>query len=369
MNTNINLNSNSNYFIDSIVQIQNKKTKEFIPILSKNLLIENSKYSSTKEEIVHLFINNEKITKSSDYYFTYLCSNCNTENGIGSTQILRKIRKKNFSKCFDCSLKEHNGKPGHNLPKVIETKVTYTKEEFHELSKKEFENMDDLFKHSFILSHLTEADYARILPNILSFENGNKTDLNNYDFWSVYKVNNQMRFSSVLYDKINKCIFKANQPIIRCDHCEKNWRCKSLEKFKNSLKLLCPDCTLCNRTFKIRSSKNLNNEIILYQSKLELKFIEWCKSQNFLVTNGPSIQYDFHDKIKKYKVDFQIDDILIEIKDFHIWHKNKVESGQWSKKENAVNNYILEHGLRRFFFITPNNWNQMCKELVIELKK
>lgn len=360
---------NTNNFIESIVRIQDKKTKENIPIISKNLWIENSKYSSTKEEIVHLFINNNKITKSSNYYFTYLCSNCNSENTVGSTQILRKIRKEHSGKCFDCCLKEHNGKQGHNFPNSIETKISYSKEEFHELSKKEFENMDDLFKHSFTLSHLTEEDYERIKPNIQSFENGKLTDITNYEFWSIYKLHNQMRFSSVLYDKINKCIFKPNQPIIRCDYCEKYWRCKSLEKFKNSFKLLCPDCTLCNRTFKIRSTKNIKNEIVLYQSKLELKFIEWTKSQNLLIKNGPSIEYEFNNKTRKYKVDFQIEDILIEIKDFHIWHKNQVESGQWSSKVNAVNEYILEKGLNRYFFFTPNNWNQMCKELVIELNK
>jgi len=350
--------------IDSIVRLQHKKTKEEIPIISKKIVVENSKYSATKEEITHLYINDLKIKKSSEYQFTYLCSICNSENTVGSTQILRNIRKTKSGKCFDCALKKHNVVPGYNLPKV-----SLSKEEFHEFSKKEFENMNDLFIHSYYLSHLTENDYERIRPNIQSFENGTKTDLNNYEFWSVYKVHNQMRFSSVLYDKTTKCIFKANQPIIKCDNCEKHWRCKSIEKFKNTFKLLCPDCTLCNRTFKIRYTKNLNNEIILYQSKLELKFIEWSKNQNLLIKNGPFIEYIFHDKIKKYKVDFQIGNILIEIKDFHIWYKNQVESGQWTSKVNAVNEYILEHGLNRYFFITPNNWNQMCKELVIELNK
>lgn len=364
-----NLLMETNNFVNSIVLFQDKKTKENIPILAKKIMVENSKYTSSKEEIVHLFINNEKIKKSSNVLITYLCSNCNSKVTVGSTQILRKVRNNNLGKCFDCALKEHNGKPGHNLPTKLDSQIIKSKEEFHELSKKEFENMDDLFVHSYFLTHLTEEDYKRIRPNIQSFENGTKNDLQNYEFWSVYKVHNQMRFSSVFYDKINKCIFKANQPIIKCDNCEKNWRCKSIEKFKNAFKLLCPDCTLCNRTFKIRSTKNINNEIVLYQSKLELKFIEWSKSQNLLIKNGPSIAYNFHDKVKKYKVDFQIDNILIEIKDFHIWHKNQVASGQWSKKMNAVNEYILENGLKRYFFITPNNWNQMCKELVIELSK
>jgi hypothetical protein len=154
-----------------------------------------------------------------------------------------------------------------------------------------------------------------------------------------------------------------------CDNCEKQWRCKSLESFKNDLKILCQQCKLCNRTFKIRPTKNINNQTILYQSKLELKFIEWCNNNNIVVTNGPNIDYLFNGKNRKYKIDFQVDNILIETKDFHIWHKNQVKSGMWQKKIDAVNDYIKEMKLDRYFFITPNNWNQMMKELINCLNK
>ena len=131
-----------------------------------------------------------------------------------------------------------------------------------------------------------------------------------------------------------------------------------MQSFKNCLKLLCPDCKLCNRTFKIRPTKNINNDVIIYQSKLELKFIDWCNSNNIVVNNGPNLNYIFNDKERKYRVDFQINDILIEIKDFHIWHKNQVESGMWEAKINAVKN-----SNKKYFFITPNNWIQMLSEL------
>ena len=172
-----------------------------------------------------------------------------------------------------------------------------------------------------------------------------------------------MKFSSVIYDKYNDIIFKANQPIMKCNNCEKNWRCKSLELFKNCYKILCQDCKLCNRTFKIRPIKNINNNIIMYQSKLELKFIDWCASNNIVVNNGPNIDYIFNNKNRKYRVDFQINDILIEIKDFHIWHRNQVESGLWDTKKNAVDKYLIDKNLKKYFFITPNNWKQMLTEL------
>jgi hypothetical protein len=105
----------------------------------------------------------------------------------------------------------------------------------------------------------------------------------------------------------------------------------------------------------------------MYQSKLELKFIDWCCSNNLVVKNGPNIEYVFKNKSHKYRVDFQIDNILIEIKDFHIWHRNQVESGLWETKLKAVDRYIIDNKLKKYYFITPNNWNQMIKELYNEL--
>jgi hypothetical protein len=116
--------------------------------------------------------------------------------------------------------------------------------------------------------------------------------------------------------------------------------------------------------------KNVNNEIIMYQSKLELKFIEWCANNNIIVKNGPNIDYTFKDKQHKYRVDFEIDGFLIEIKDFHIWHRNQVESGKWDKKVNAANKFINDNKeYKKYYFITPNNWNQKLKELELELQK
>jgi hypothetical protein len=108
----------------------------------------------------------------------------------------------------------------------------------------------------------------------------------------------------------------------------------------------------------------------MYQSKLEKKFVEWCNEKQLIVRNGPSIPYVFEEKSRVYRVDFQIADTLIEIKDFHIWHRNQIESGLWQTKIDAVNNYISEHAdIEKYFFITPGNWNQMIKELVGYLAK
>jgi len=341
-----------NKILGSLKELKNKNDNSIIPISKKELKFETSKYSSTKENIWHVFINDNKIRKKSEYVFSYECLSCGKLNVCASTQFLRKIRQAK-PQCFQCN----------NV--ALKDEKTYIQK--YEESQIEFENYPDQYKNSYLLSHLSVDDYSRIKPKIISFGNGKFADLDNYEYWPIFILNNQMKFSHVIYDKINDIIFKADQPIVKCDNCENNWRCKSLETFKNCHKILCPDCKLCNRTFKIRATKNLNNEVIMYQSKLELKFIEWCSSNNLVVTNGPNVNYVFHNKQHKYRVDFKIENILIEIKDFHIWHRNQVESGLWNEKVNAVNKYILENKLKKYYFITPNNWTHMIKELHNEL--
>ena len=355
-----------NKILDSLTEIRNKKDNTLIPILNKSLQFESSKYSSTKENIWHLFINNNKIKKTSEYLLSYECLSCKKINVCGSTQFLRKIRQAK-SQCFQCNNIKLNETYYDRSPKVKLEKEEKSYQQTYDTSIIEFNNYPEQYKNSYLLSHLSLDDYIRIKKNIISFGNGKFTDMDNYDYWYIYKVNNQMNFSYVIYDKIKDIIFKADQPIVKCDNCENNWRCKSLETFKNCYKILCPDCKLCNRIFKIRSTKNINNDIIIYQSKLELKFIDWCASQNIIVNNGPHVDYVFKEKSKKYRVDFKIDNILIEIKDFHIWHRNEVESGIWDEKINAVNKYVLDNNLTKYYFITPNNWNQMIKEIKNEL--
>ena len=328
--------------LESIIELKNKKTNDIIPIIKKELKFENG-------GIWHVFINDSKLMKTSEYTISYKCLSCEKINSVGTTQFLRKIRQCK-AQCYQCNIIKLNSLPSSKSLK-----------EYYEESKIEFESYPDQYINSYQLSHLDMDDYNRLKPKIMSLGNGKYNNMDNYEFWPIYKVGNQMKFSSIMYDKIDDIIFKAHQPIVKCDNCEKQWRCKSLESLKKHYKLLCPDCKVCNKTFKLRPVKNINNKIIMYQSKLELKFINWCNSNNIIVNNGPVVDYLFNGKNHKYRIDFQIDDLLIEIKDFHIWHKNQVESGKWAAKLSAVES-------KKYYFITPNNWNQMISELKNILK-
>lgn len=368
--------------VKSIIELKDKVTSKIESHKDIQIEYSASKYSSTQEKIWHMVLNGKNITKKSNLLFKYKCVTCSTIHIVSSTQFIRKFNKMSV-RCDACKNSEDEKREKQSLmmketmkdnkissktyvkkieiePKVIVIDFIKNKEE----SIKLFEEQDDNFKNTYFLTHLTATEFEKILKNLISLENGKYTDKNTFEFWPIYRTNNQMLFSSVLYDKINKTIFRPNQPILKCDNCDNTWRAKSLNKFKNDIKIYCKDCSLVSKTFNLKPFKNINNDKILYQSKLELKFIKFCNDNKIKVINGPSIKYIFNEKERTYKVDFQIDKNLIEIKDEHIWHKNEINSGKWGAKEGAAKKYITDNNYNEYIFITPNNWNEKTSKLI-----
>ena len=370
---------------------------EEIVINSIKLEFSTNKYSAKKNSIWHIILNNKNISKKDKYYFKYDCVSCNMSHIVATTQMLRKINKgsircdfcknSDMEKCLmqsrfmknnmiacpsnmvqpvepiikdntsQDSCEQRNNTPTHSFLKIKNDSIRI------------FNSMDDDFKNNYYSFHLTNDDYMRISKNIISFQNGKYTDIDQIEYWPIYNSMNQMNYTSVLYCKNNNTVFKAHQPIMKCDNCMTTWRAKSIERFKNCYKIMCKDCLFVNKTFKIRQFKNINNELILYQSKLELKFINWCNNNNILLHNGPKLIYNFENKTRTYRVDFLIKsmseshDILIEVKDNHIWHKNDIISGKWKAKEDAVHEAIKKGEYKEYYMITPKNWMEIIDKL------
>jgi hypothetical protein len=121
--------------LNSITQFKNKDTNEIIPIIKKEIKFEASKYSSTKENIWHVFINDIKLKKTSEYIISYKCLLCEQISTVATTQFLRKIRQCKKS-CYLCSnignyneLKKNGDQlPINNRPnkkEIISYKKTY----------------------------------------------------------------------------------------------------------------------------------------------------------------------------------------------------------------------------------------------------
>jgi hypothetical protein len=354
--------------LNNIVEI----TKDNIPIEIKSIKLEFScnKYSSKKNSIYHITLNDRHLSKRDALNIKYKCITCDAVHIVGTTQFLRKINKCSY-RCGLCVNKDDVKKLNHSYYlSSLDNKDTrnvqrvpllpLSLKEQKEESDRLFEEYDDDFKDTYYSYHLTNEDYKRISKNIIGLQNG-KYKIEDLEYWAVFKTNNQMLFSSVFYDYANNLVIKANQPILRCDNCNNDWRAKTLEKYKNSHKILCSSCTLCNKTYKIRTTKNCINDIILYQSKLELNFINWCNNNSIIVKNGPVISYVFQGIERKYKVDFMIKDLLIEIKDNHIWYRNDIKTGKNEAKINAVKEAIQNGDYKEYYLITPDIWVNTLK--------
>ena len=319
-----------------------------------------NKYSSKKNSIYRIILNDNYMTKRIKYNFKYRCFTCDSVHVVGTTQFLRKVNKCSL-KCNMCCNKDVAKREQHKeFFRTRENNITtHTQQksliEIKNESERLFEEYGEDFRENYFNNHLSDEDYSRISKNIVSIQNG-KYLIDNLQFWPIFKTNNNMLFSSIFYDTSNNIVLRANQPIMRCDNCGNTWRAKMLERYKKYHKIMCNDCTLCNKTFKIRSTKNIQNDNILFQSQLELKFIKWCENSNIVVENGPNIPYQFEKKDRIYRVDFQIDDILIEIKDNHIWHHNQVQSGKWKQKEESVYQEIAKGKYKKYYMITPKTW-------------
>jgi hypothetical protein len=350
--------------LDNIIEITNENN-DMMNI--ENIILEYScnKYSSKKNSIYHIKLNNNCLTKKHKYNIKYKCVTCQSIHIVGVTQFIRKVQKCSYYCNLCCNQHSIKGSKCNKKDDIRHLTLV----ELYEESTKRFQTYDDDFKDNYFRQHLTAEDFTRISKQLISLQNGKHIVNENLDFWPIFKTNNQMLFSSVFYDKQNDMIIRANQPILKCQNCNEIWRAKTLEKFKNCYKILCNKCTLCNKTFKIRNTKNNINQTILFQSNLELKFIRWCNDHNITVFNGPNISYEFEGKKRIYRVDFKIKDILIEIKDNHIWHINQNKSGLWQAKENAAKNEIIKGVYKEYIIITPTNWIYSLNQIKHMLNK
>lgn len=347
------------------------ENKEFFDILSKNInyiTINNNifsggtfeikkyrhKFSSTMIESNKLFYNNE-IVKTNGTYINYYCPTC----GRNYTILLKKFLIKDSLFCRFCKeqVEEKRKKQSQYITKsfkdfnkIISTKIKKNKisnNDLIEISNKNFENESENFKNVYFSKHLTKNEYENMKSHIYSV-NGVR-NIENLSYYEHIKNNNQMKYSSYLYDNTNNIFINMNNIKYTCENCDEifNTTRKPIERIGN-YKCLCKRCSFSNRTFKIKQTINCINDKILYQSNPELKLINFCNKMNIIIKNGPKVKYFFNNKTRTYFIDYYIPNkkIIIEIKDNHIWHKNQIDSGQWKIKEETAKKYAKDNGLK-----------------------
>jgi hypothetical protein len=288
-------------------------------------IINNAYINDTPLKLIYndyywkIYYNEENITKHSKYTIKFICPTCNNNHSFNTTQLIRRINKCSIN-CYLC---RNEGNNNNNKLSLLERKNE---------SINEFNLLDDEFKNRYYMYHLTDNDYERIKKNIDSFHNGRLNNLNNYEYWSVFKMNNI--FTSVIYDNLNNIIFKSHQPILKCDICNEKWRGKSIEMTKNCFKIICDNCKKLQISYTIKYYENIYKSKILYRTKIELKFIKWCNKHNILIESGPIILINNIN----YKISFTYNKLLIDIK---------------GNKENINHNLTT---IDNYLLITPKNW-------------
>lgn len=339
------------------------------------------KYTSTKSPIWRLVIDGEETTRKSPLLVKYKCLTCECISTVSMLSFLRKLNNSNAHMCYMCRNKCEQKRENHSVwmtGKNIRSftsspKIHISATTLYEQAKESFSNLPLDFQNEYWKKHLKHYQMVKLLSFIRSLHNGHipLDRIKRCEYWEVYPCGNQMQFTPVFYDAIDNEVIRIYQPILRCEQCDSDWRCKNMKPFVDCYRVLCPSCKLCRRTFKIRGTSNLNCEKILYQSKPEKQFIDWCKTHNIVVKNGPQIQYTFRSKDKKYKVDFLIPSIgyLVEVKDDHCWHRNQVDSGQWTCKEQAVLDMISQGYYEKFLLLTPKTKANCLQEILARISK
>lgn len=333
----------------NIIKIYNKKTLQNIIIDDIKCELIKTKDSSSKNPIYKIILNGNIINRNNKYNVIYKCLSCDSTNNVNLNNLTRKINK-NIICCKCC---------GHKLNPSNEKNVYYkglyknnikymSNKELIEISEKEFNNIDDDFKELYNNRHITLTEYEILQNKILSIQNDKIKNIINYKYCPYIKCFNQHIFTPKLYDQTEDKFIDIKYIKYKCENCNNDFINRDLYIQKNKIKLLCQSCNLCNNVFKIRHKKNIHNENVCYQSKIELDLINNCNLHNIYITNGPKINYFFNDKQHLYYIDYIIPTkkLLIELKDNHIWHKNQVLSGKWQEKEKSAIKYAQKIGYK-----------------------
>lgn len=348
------------------------KNLEFFEILGKNInfVLANGKkiegeyeiklmkpkYSAGNIKSNKLFINGVPL-KTKGTKVNYKCFSCLNDYTI----LAKRFLSKNSLICRSCKeLSEEKRKKQSEFMKGLSLKdknsslvkegvkdIKMSSSDFIEKSNNSFVLESSEFKERYYLNHVNTERFNCIKSHIYAVNGVRFSD--NFKYYEHLKNNNQMKYSSYLYDEINDIFIHFDKISYICESCDSVFKTTRIPSERSDkIKIHCKKCSFCNDIFKIRSTFNCLGEKITYQSKPELRMIEYLNFMEIPVYNGPEIEYYFNGKTYNYLVDFFIPsfDFIVEIKDPHIWHKEQVKSGRWNMKEKSAIKYASLNGLR-----------------------
>jgi len=227
-----------------------------------------------------------------------------------------------------------------------------------------WENESDEYKTKYELIYITDNEFTLIKDKIKSINNDMIILNDDWKYMYNYICHNQQKYNPVFINIKNNCVVKPYYIKFNCENCGEDFITKDISTHKNRIKILCKNCSFCNRVFKIKIATILGNKI-KYNSNYEKRFIDWCSDNNLKIKNGPVIEYIWKDKKHKYYVDFEIIDknIILEFKDNHIWHQQQTENGKFDQKNKYTNEWCKKNNYI-FKIIFPKNLSDIKKQIL-----
>jgi hypothetical protein len=346
----------TNKYLESIIYIRNKDNNNVLNYKKIDIQPCIAKYSNTKEPIYKMILDDTPISRNNNLIIGYQCITCMQKQEITLNIFIRKVNKKG-ERCSACvnleeeKCKNHSGfmrgiAQTGNIEKSEKIKVkSLPFNDCVNLSATEWNAESDDFKNAYFIKHLTIDEFENRRSAIKGINNKKITDISDWVYMPNYRIWNQTRYTPMLLNYKTQSIEKPLYISFSCENCENEFIHRDIEIIKNKLKLLCNSCTLCNKTFRIRSMK-VNDVKVLWQSVPERRFIEWCVSNNVQIKNGPKIEYNVNNKNHIYKVDFELPELnlLVEIKDNHHWYKKHIANGVQEAKEVCANEWCEQNG-------------------------
>jgi predicted RNA-binding Zn-ribbon protein involved in translation (DUF1610 family) len=348
-----------------IEKIFDKKTSNEV----KNYTIKEiaNKFSNTKIPIKKMVIDDKEISRNNSYCVQYTCDTCSLSSIITLNLYMRKINK-NGKYCQNCLnyQEEKILKQPETLRRTLDEgkqKKEITLQNKIDKSLQYWDNEDEEFKEKYNLKHITNEEFECIKNKIISVNNGANILNNDWKYMYNFRINNQTKYNPMIINLKENIVCPIHYVKFECENCGEHFINRDLYIQKNRIKIMCKNCTFCNKTYKVKTLK-VFNETVKYNSNYEKRFILWCKEKGVPIKNGPVIPYRWKDGEHKYFVDFQIGDMLIEFKDNHHYHIKNVLEGKFKAKNDATyewcknNNYTFE-------IIFPTNLNKLKEKISI----
>lgn len=361
-------------YIDAITSVRDKVKDVDLSSLPRTIVLMSHMYSNTKVPVPRFFLNEEAISRNNSLLIGYTCLNCKVANEITLNLFIRKIHN-GVVNCNACKNSDETKRLEHAAymrgERIVESVERWSEKSLETRiaeSVSMFESEDGEFKRAYFNYHLTSEEFDNIRGKIHSIGHGKLTDISGWTYMPTYKIWNQTKYTPMLVNSSLNKIEKPNYITFKCETCDTLFTNRDIEIQKNRIKMLCAQCSFCNRTFKIKSMKTPWGKI-RYQSVQERRFIQWCIEHNIVIENGPDIEYSWSERTHKYRVDFQLPEYLklIELKDNHIWHKMQIKNGKWGAKEQCAKKWCDERGwsFDLLFPKTIASW----KETILESRK